>query len=156
MKDIQERIEKIKDSFHNSIYDVLNTMTGINLEIKNLNEPESCDFSGGMFLRGESNDYLFVISTNTENARIIISYMTGLLPEEISNEDLIDGMAELVNMIAGKVKILVAKSDNYFKLTSPFTIKGKNHFVFPKSNSPQINSLFYANDLFLNLSLTFI
>ena len=152
---IEKKLKIIDTAFSESTINVLTTMTGLLVSEKEYLH-ENADYSGVMFLKGVEYNYIFTLSTSEESVRILMSYMTGMLPQEISKEELSDGISELVNMIAGKVKIIFSGTENHFKLTSPFTIEGDNHVFVNKKNIPAVSKIFFANDLKIFLKIIII
>jgi len=130
-------IEKIADFFTESLRQVLSTMAGF--EISHV----ACDqlnastdnpiIMGAMVLHGKK-DAIISLSMEKDTAAMIIAYMTGILPRELKEQDLFDGVAELVNIMAGEVKARLSNTPHHFLLTSPFSLGGTNFKMVQKKN----------------------
>jgi len=150
----QER--RYHDAFSVAVSDVLLTMTGFEME-EDLSyegqgccglegEPQPCEISGAMFLMGK-NSGMASITMTKQTASILVSYMTGIPYYELEDEDLYDGVAEMMNLIAGRSKAILKDTDYYFEITPPFTIVGENHFIVHKKQSQFIQKRFISSDL---------
>lgn len=148
----------LRKSLAQAIFDVFDTMVGVEpCEIEADRDETSFkrEISGAMILLGSRNALLSV-TIGKEDAAIIVSYMTGNSPEELSDEELYDGVAELVNMVAGRTKALLAGTGYHYSITPPLTIVGENHFIVFKKKAPQIQMEFSAAETKLQLKLTYL
>lgn len=142
-----------------AVFDVFGMMAGMetchvtkNMEISQMS---SGDITGVMLIQGRKNAILHLTLTK-EHAAMIVSYMTGNSPLELVDDELYDGVAEMVNMIAGRTKALLAGTNNHYTITPPFTIVGINHFIVYKKEVSKINMKFTAGETELYLGLTYL
>lgn len=142
-----------------AVSDVFITMVGLELnEIKErgvVPEVSKGEITGVMMVLSERNA-LLSMTLSKKNAAIIVSFMTGIASSELTDEELYDGVAELVNMIAGRAKALLAGTDYHYRITPPLTIVGENHFILYKKNVPQLSLEFEAGETKLHLDLTYL
>lgn len=121
----------LQESLTTAIRDVIETMTGLGIE-EDLSQ-EVCkinkvEISGVMLILGEKNA-LMSLTMSKELCTTIISYMTGIEKNDITEEEIYDGAAELVNMVAGRAKAILSGTKYHFSITPPFTIIGQDHFI---------------------------
>lgn len=138
--------------------DVVGTAAGF--EVKRLNTATEINFgeveiTGAMLLPGLNNAML-TISLSHKAAEVLIAYMTGIFPDQLEEEDLYDGAAEIVNQVAGRIKSELAETDYHFVLTPPFTIIGRGHRVIHKSRIESICLDYFAGETLLKVELSFI
>lgn len=142
-----------------AVSDVFSTMVGLELcqviaGAKDL-ETHKSDITGVMMILSGHNALLSLMLSK-KDAMDIVSFMTGITAAELLNEELYDGVAELVNMIAGRAKALLAGTDYHYQITPPLTIVGENHFILYKKNVPQLTMKFAAGEIKLHLDLTYL
>lgn len=113
------------------------------------------DITGVMMIKGTKNAVLS-LTLSQEHAAMLVSYMTGNAPQELAAEELYDGLAEMVNMIAGRAKALLAGTGRHYYITPPFTIVGPNHFIVYKKEVAKIIMRFTAGDAELYLELAYL
>jgi CheY-specific phosphatase CheX len=114
--------ETIAKGFLNGVNETVLKMTGFNLmQNKCSIETFKNEVCGIMFMKGFENA-LFLISTQREAAKVYISYMTGIEPENLSEDEINDGILEILNMSAGIAKSAVENCE--YVLTSPVSISG--------------------------------
>lgn len=114
--------------------DVSNSLEVIDSEIET-------QISGVMLLLGNKKK-MATISISEENAKEIVSYMVGIDPSDLSKEEVYDGVAELVNMILGRVKLFLKDTEDYFDLTPPFTVIGDTHKFIIKEKLIEFSNVF--------------
>ncbi|MBF8982100.1 chemotaxis protein CheX [Lutibacter sp. B2] len=151
--------ELVEGACTNAVKDVIETMTGFNIDEHYKNDEEdhisTVEISGMMFIFGKRNA-IFSLSMTKESAATIVAYMTGIPPFELEDEDLYDGVAELVNMITGRIKAQLINTEYYFDLTPPFTIVGKNHYIVHKSCVTNIFKKFIVENLEIDLKVYYL
>ncbi len=134
-------VELMTKCLDQSIKDVLGTMAGFELNRLELTKEEQrshlSEITGAMLLRG-NRDSMLSISSNKSTAEVIVAYMTGIMPDEIEEEDLYDGISELVNLVAGRTKAQLSGEYLHFELSPPITIVGDNHFIIHKNKVTKI------------------
>ncbi|SDY22631.1 chemotaxis protein CheX [Tindallia californiensis] len=144
-------------AFSISVSEVMSTMTGFEMEEDasfsesrgdscDASNKEPCEISGAMVLFGGKNGMATATMTRT-TASVLVSYMTGIPYYELSDEDLFDGVAEMMNLIAGRAKALLRDTEFYFEISPPFTIVGKNHYIVHKKQASLIQKRFTSNDI---------
>ncbi len=142
-----------------SVSDVFSTMVGVELcpaqEKAAVPKEYKSEITGVMMILSTHNA-LLSIGLSKENAAMIVSFMTGIASIELADEELYDGVAELVNMIAGRAKALLAGTDYHYQITPPLTIVGENHFILYKKNVSQLSMKFEAGEIKLHLDLTYL
>lgn len=142
-----------------AVFDVFETMVGITTCQVHTNSDHSelgqGDITGVMMIEGARKAMLY-LTLNKKNAGMIVSYMTGIDPLELAEDELHDGVAELVNMIAGRAKALLAGTSDHYTITPPFTIVGLNHYIIYKKEVSKFIMKFTASDAELYLGLTYL
>lgn len=95
-------------------------------EVENLGAASSIALSGP----GEG---LLLVSFDAGAARELVASMLGLGPDELSMPDLLDGVGEIANMIAGGAKKTLAGGPHHFDLSIPTVVwKEKSLLRGPK------------------------
>lgn len=155
---METEIEALGQCFVQAFQDVMLTMSGLTVaeidgEVDYGND--AGEISGLMVLTGEQN-ILITLSMSADTATALMSYMTGSPAEELPPKELYDGVAELVNMVAGQAKTLATAGSCRFKLTSPFTVVGKDHFIVHKNRVTIFRKYFTANHMEILLKLYFM
>lgn len=93
--------------FKKALLEVASTMTGISMtqDLQGFNIEEKMDvtITSTMCLNGDKN-IIFTIEVPIKYAVILVSYMIGVDDSEVSEEEIIDGIMEITNMVAGIVK----------------------------------------------------
>lgn len=135
--------------------EIFSTMVGISLERIDefeKNTDHNKIIIGAMILRGEHNQ-LITIESDFNSASFIISNMTGVLPEELLDDELVDGIQELVNIVAGLAKQKLELLGCGFLLTSPFAFKGNDVGFFTKKGIKIKTAFYKAEDAKLSLNI---
>jgi chemotaxis protein CheX len=145
----------LQESFTVAIRDVIEVMTGLCVE----EDPsqKACkmskgEISGVMLILGEKNA-LMSLTMSKELCTTIISYMTGTEKNDITDEEIYDGAAELVNMVAGRAKAILSGTKYQFSITPPFTIIGQDHFIKHKDKIFNITKQYIIDDRSLFLQI---
>jgi chemotaxis protein CheX len=158
MNSTETQIKLLGQCFVQGLRDVISTMSGVTIAETDsgINDPKGTgEISGLMVLVGEQN-ILVTISMSADTALALMSYMTGSSARDLPPEELYDGVAELVNMVAGQAKTLATAASCQFKLTSPFTVVGPAHFIVHKNRITTFFKYFTANSLPILLKLYFM
>ncbi len=92
------------------------------------------DISGVMGLSGEVSGSI-IVSFTKPSACLIVGNMLGATYDEI-NDDVKDGIQEIVNLIAGQAKMMLKDTDFHFQVSIPTCIIGKGHQVNHKKGVP--------------------
>jgi chemotaxis protein CheX len=129
----------IIDAFKLSISEILNTMALLDpIPVQTYRRTSQFHFgevSGIMALAGEKKGAM-LISLHEELARKIISQMMAIPGDQISEEDLHDGVGELVNMVAGGTKARLSDFEEDFLLSAPTVVIGPTHRVIQQRDMP--------------------
>jgi len=107
---------------------VFSMMAGMDIENGDISKEDKtrADVTG---IIGLSNDRVkgsIAISFPDKVGRKAVSNMLSLKEEEITEEDLKDGIGEITNMIAGEIN---NRMGNIFRLSLPSVITGKDHII---------------------------
>lgn len=142
----------------NAVENVMSTMAGIAISETGGGTGEmvsQCNqITGIMMLLGENNS-MITISVDRQTALTIVSYMTGVEVSDLQDNELCDGVAEIVNMISGSAKAMLSESEYYFQITPPFVVVGGEHDIVHKSNVTRLFKRFSTGDGDIRLSLYF-
>lgn len=142
-----------------AISDVFSTMAGVEPSERQETQGEKPvskgKITGAMMVLGERNA-LLTMTMSQEDAAMIVAVMTGVVPENITNEESYDGVAELVNMIAGRAKALLVGTSYHYRITPPITIVGDQHFIVFKKQAPRVTMYFNADATNIDLELTYL
>lgn len=127
----------IVKAFVDAAVQTLTTMAMLELEPGEVTQVEAfentLDYTATMGLCGEKEGIL-VLSLESSLARQIVAAMLGEDESEIDS-DLLDGVGELTNMIAGSAKTELGRSSYHFNLSIPAVIEGEKSIVTPQSAS---------------------
>lgn len=115
--------------------------------------------------RGDVSGVIGIVSDSFKG-NVVISFpentflkvMSGMLGEECAemNQDIIDGAAEITNMIFGQAKIVLNDRGYGIKMALPQVISGKGHSLAAMSKGPAMIIPFTssAGDFFVEISLS--
>lgn len=76
------------------------------------------------------------VSCNQSLLREIVSRIVGLEPHELTKEDLLDGAAELANMVCGGMKTKASSLTGFISLSPPLSIIGQEYIAQWKTIHP--------------------
>jgi chemotaxis protein CheX len=148
----------LQESFTVAIRDVVEVMTGLCVEegfSQKHCKMSKGEISGVMLILGERNA-LMSLTMSKELCSTIISYMTGIEKNDITDEEIYDGAAELANMVAGRAKTILSSTKYHFSITPPFTIVGQEHFIVHKDKIFNITKNYIIDDKPLFLQVYYI
>ena len=94
------------------------------------------DISGIMGLSGSVSGSI-IVSFVKQTACKVVGNMLGTTYTEL-NDEVKDGIQEIVNLIAGQAKTLLADTEYHFQVSIPTCIIGANHQVNHKKGVPCI------------------
>jgi chemotaxis protein CheX len=133
--------------FIDSTRNVFATMCGIEITRKKLFLKEDHkmlgEVSGVMGLSGSASGSV-VVSFSGKLACTIVGKMLQTEMTEL-NEDVCDGVGEVINMISGQAKSVLAKTKYHFNISIPSVVSGLGHEISHKKGTPNIVVLFDAN-----------
>ena len=129
----------IIDQFVNSVKQVLNITAGEDIEKHQLFLEQSADIPGEISalinidgdLRGK-----IAVSFEREYARTITSKIIGCEESELSDEDVQEGMGEIVNQVTGKVRTDLWNFGYRFQISIPEIINGPISQIQTKEITP--------------------
>lgn len=147
-------LSEVEKAFSAAILDVIATMAGLMPQKAPVPVTVERGITGAMTLVGKKS-LLATISMPVDTAGILVSYMTGIYISELTGEDICDGVAELVNMVCGRAKTMLADTDYSFTLTSPFVITGEKHNLYHKSNVVKVQSQITLENAAIGMELIF-
>ena len=133
--------------FIDATRNVFTTMCGMTIERKNLFLKDDYkmfgDVSGVMGLSGTASGTVVVSFPETLACKVV-SQMLGEAPAEGLNEDVCDGVGEIINMIAGQAKASLVKTKYHFVLSIPAVVSGAGHEITHRKGTPNIVVVFEA------------
>lgn len=145
--------------FTTSLLETFRTVSGIDFNLVEDQQVDNQDsgltVSGFMLLTGERN-ILLTLSLPWDTAITLVSFTAGISPDEISNEDVYDSIAEFTNMVAGGAKHMLAESENHFQLTTPFAVSGNDFSIFFRKNIESYLKVFKNEELQIYLNISFL
>ncbi len=125
------------------------TMCGLEVKRKNLYLKSDYkmfgDISGVMGLSGQANGSV-VISLPKALACAMVAKMLGEAPAPEINDAVRDGVAEIINMIAGQAKAELAGTKYHFTISLPSVVVGAGHEIMHKKGTPNIVVIFGAGE----------
>ncbi len=119
-------LQKFMQSALDGTREMLSTMMFLECE-ETADFPQHIDISGLVSFTGQSVAGIVAISLNSTTARALVAQMLGMEPDEVDDESLKDGVGEMINIIAGQMKVLFSDTPHDFDISLPSIIQGKNH-----------------------------
>jgi chemotaxis protein CheX len=156
---VQKIDVQLINPFINATANILQTAAQMNVTRKRLflkkNYRMLGDISGVMGLTGHASGAV-VISLPARMACSVVGKMLGEAPPAEINDNVRDGVGELVNMVAGHAKAALAESKYHFVLSLPVVVTGRGHEIAHKSGSPCIVVVFEegGEELAIQVSLS--
>lgn len=133
--------------FSNTIKEIMFTMTGLEVNEEKVTEDSIIDLkeqiSGVIMLIGNKR-IMISLSMSLFTAKNLVGAMTGLKPEGLSEDDLTDGAAELVNIIAGKIKAKLSSAGEHYDILLPYSILGDNHSIIHKNRTAALLRMYHT------------
>jgi CheY-specific phosphatase CheX len=149
-------IETVKDLgrlFAEVLIEVAEKSTGCALQVKSSDQDAGLfGMTGVMNLNGQKQMLLF-ITMDVIAIRLLCSKMIGVPQRDVTADDMIDTISELVNMTAGNAKLRLGDTDHKFSLTTPFTITGSNVSVVMKKRVNVISMAIGNDEISMKLML---
>ena len=128
----------IEKAFQEAARETLSTMAMLEMEVGESVPARSISSTLGltatMGLCGESEG-LLVLSLGAPLACRIVASMLGMEEDEVE-DDLVDGVGEIANMVAGGAKTALADGPHAFDLSLPAMIRGAKSEVTPMAGTP--------------------
>lgn len=150
-------MEKMAVLLSNAVTDVITTMTGFDVTVDpDCSSPEKIgpgeSIIGAMAVFGDITGVI-TLTANVDSSKVIVAYMTGTMPTDLTEADIHDGMAELVNMLVGRIKADLVRESLDLIITSPFSILGNDIDMVFKDKDNRICRRFIAGDVEMMLGL---
>lgn len=142
--------------FSNALKKSLKTMaeldileTKVTMEDKPMNAEQ---ITGSLLMTGDIN-VIIQLSMSMTMANTIVSFITRTPRDELTGEDLADGVSELVNMIAGEVRTYMATRGVHFRTFAPFAVIGRQFGFIFKNRIHTITKQYKAinEDILMNI-----
>lgn len=143
-----------------AVREVMKTMSGMdfvedrNILIPNTNYDEPY-ISGALLLNGEKN-LLVMIGISTSHSKGIVSKMLNVDVLNIKDENLFDGIMEITNMLAGKLKSLLFAFNMPYTLSIPYVLYGDSMGIFLKKKQKVVTGIYKSDDYEVNLKILFL
>ncbi|MEO5367253.1 MAG: chemotaxis protein CheX [Magnetococcus sp. WYHC-3] len=133
----EENRRRLLDGLQKTVYDVMSTMAWSEVSFVGMEEVSGFTLKGGVAgmirMMGEHQG-IIGFTTRQHVAGELVSRITGLAASDLENEDLLDGVAELANMIGGGMK---SKADiGGVDLTPPLALVGQEFTAVWKTHLP--------------------
>lgn len=142
--------ERFLEGLKATVTQVLGTMAWSDVVFEGLEVSDTFalnDEMGGLVRMGGKQNGIVGISSKKAVAEEIVARITGLPTSDLTREDLLDGIAELANMVCGGMKTKAEAPD--LDLSSPLSILGTDYMALWKTDQPtRILSFRIGEDLF--------
>jgi chemotaxis protein CheX len=140
-------ITKLINPYISSVLDLMTTMAGMHVERKDLflkkNYRLFGDISGIMNFSGRIEGSV-TVSFTEELAKDVIAKIMGISASDISDDDLRDGVGELINIISGNAKAALSETEFSHEIALPAVIRGMGHEIRHSDGAPCMVVLFEA------------
>jgi chemotaxis protein CheX len=152
---------KLVNILMDSVTEVLTTMAGTNVALQGVQPlPEykpTGDISSVIGISGDHGEGMLSLSFPEGLARLMVSRLLGLTPDDLVKEDMVDGIGELINMVSGRAKTGLSEDSGFvYRLSLPSIIMGSGHEVVGRTkNAPYLALTFLAEGEEFNLQVTF-
>ena len=132
----------IVKAFLSAVRDAMSTMAMLEVEIEDVGEAttfDDClDYSTVVGLSGDE-DGVLLITLASPLAKKIVSSMLGVSEDELEGVDeILDGVGEVGNMVAGAAKTSLSGSPHWFNLSLPATVAGDKLELRPRPGTPGV------------------
>lgn len=94
-------------------------------------------------------DGMIAITSEELLVRTIVSRILGAVPEDLTSSDLLDGIAELINMVCGGMK--TKAQINHIHLSPPLAIIGNDYTAVWKTDQPPVVMTFQVDNHVLKI-----
>lgn len=126
---------------------VFSTMCGVEITRKKLflkdDHKMLGEVSGVMGLSGTASGTV-VVSFSKKLACVLVSKMLGEPESPELTSDVCDGVGEIINMISGQAKSMLAQTKYHFNIAIPTVVSGVGHEISHKKGTPNIVVVFEA------------
>ena len=147
--------DQLGSIFAGALAEVISTTSGFSLDVVSSDE-DACfnEMIGVMSLNGKNCGMIFICAEEPV-MRLLCSFMTGVLEDEVSKDDIDDALCEIVNMTAGNAKLRFNDADQMFTLSPPFVISGKNMSLLTKKRINVISRVLGNGEISVKLKVFF-
>ncbi|MEN8904606.1 MAG: chemotaxis protein CheX [Clostridiales bacterium] len=146
----------LANNFLNGVSETILTMTGFDLDLYECEFLEKeYDISGIIFMSGFKNA-AFNISISQREALILVSYMTGIEQDKLSDQEITDGIMEILNVSAGRAKSKIEDLEKKFKISTPMLIIGKELLFKIKNNIDFFEYRLGGNNVNIRIGIYYI
>ncbi len=148
--------KNIIEPFVKAVKDVMSLSFCVEVECHNLYA--SCKFYKAdtiisqTELRGDMHGEL-IFSIDGDTAGLLYASMIGCTPDDLSDQDKIDCVTEIVNQITGRVKTVLSERDYLINLSLPKIITDFNEIDKQEITSPIHTAFFKVNKSMFSLQL---
>ncbi|KUO73796.1 MAG: hypothetical protein APF77_17075 [Clostridia bacterium BRH_c25] len=151
LRNIEESSQEFSNwYFSNAIKEIIFTMTGMEVAEEKATEETIKDLkeqiSGIIMLIGNKR-IMISLGMSTYTAKNLVASMTGLESGSLTKEDLVDGAAELANIVAGKIKAKFSVNGERYDILLPYTITGDDHSIIHKNKSAVLIRLYHTENI---------
>jgi chemotaxis protein CheX len=113
---------------------VCTTMLGTNVSLKGIvphaDYQPTGDVSSVIGISGNNGEGMLALSFSQGVAAKLVSRLLGLAPDDLNDEDLLDGIGEMVNMVSGQAKTTLSDTTGgQYRLSLPSIVRGENHQI---------------------------
>jgi chemotaxis protein CheX len=140
-------ITKLINPYVSSVLDLMTTMAGMHVERKDLflkkNYRLFGDISGIMNFSGRIEGSV-TVSFTEELAKEVVAKIMGISSSDITDDDLRDGVGELINIISGNAKAALSETEFSHEIALPAVIRGMGHEIRHPDGAPCMVVLFEA------------
>ena len=114
----------ITKAFVEAALEVLSTMAMLELKVETIDEPGNeelfLEYAAVVDLTGEVGSGSLVVTLGDALLKNVVASMLGLEISELDGDnDIFDGVGELINMIAGNAKTSLATTQHHFEFSLP-------------------------------------
>jgi chemotaxis protein CheX len=110
------------------------------------------EVSAVMALAGKKKGGI-ILSLNEKMARLAISNISAIPADDLEEDDVHDGVGELINMIAGGAKARLTDEDEHFLLSAPTVITGRKHRVIQQKDMPCAVMVYRVDDEYFAIQI---
>lgn len=125
-----ENRKKILDALQISVAEMMRTMAMAEVVFagrETTNRLRMGNEASGLVYLSGGHKGMIGVSCDLNLLRQVVSCIVGVAPDDLNTDDLLDGVAELANMVGGGMKSLAQVPD--VAVSSPVAIIGKDHIA---------------------------
>lgn len=138
MEEVAVQKSSVLEALRDSVINVFSTMAKTRVSYVKMEEKDrfsvSDDVAGLMVLMQQKQRRLVAVVANEKLARQIVARIIGMDTANVTENDLLDGFGEVVNMVVGGMKFRC--SDAGFELSPPLSAAGGSYELDWKTDRP--------------------